>query len=76
MGKLKSEDSKYHQKYILLLDNATYHKTADVQCHMKLMGFDVIYLGPYSWLGAPAELLFSALKREDLNPDHLPSGKE
>ena len=43
---------------------------------MRKQGCDVLFLGPYSWLTAPAELLFAALKRVDLNPEHLATGKK
>jgi len=40
------------------------------------MGVEVIYSGPYSYSAAPIELLFAALKRGELNPDQLATGKK
>ena len=39
------------------------------------MRLNTIFSGPYSYSTAPAELVFSALKLGDLNPERLPTGK-
>ena len=38
-------------------------------------GVDVMFLGPYSWSGAPIELLFARLKCVNMNPEQLALGK-
>ena len=43
---------------------------------MEKMGLPIIFSGPYSYSTAPIELLFSALKLGDLNPDRDPTGKK
>ena len=63
VAKLQKEDAKWHTKTILLLDNASYHKHDGVINQLKLQGADTLFLGPYSWLTAPAELAFAFLKR-------------
>jgi hypothetical protein len=73
--KLQAEDPRYRENLVLLLDNAGYHKEAEVMERLKLQGIDVVYTGPYSWSMAPCELLFSRLKAVDLNPERLATGK-
>ena len=74
--KLTTEDANWSQKTVILLDNAPYHKEFGLMQQLRLQGCSIIYLGPYSFSAAPCELLFSALKRTQLNPDHLPTGKK
>ena len=40
------------------------------------MRLPIIFSGVYAYAGAPVELLFSALKLGDLNPERLPTGKK
>ena len=40
------------------------------------MNLPIIFSGPYSYSTAPVELVFSALKFGDLNPQKLPTGKK
>ena len=40
------------------------------------MDLKVIFTGPYSFTSAPIEMLFSALKRGEINPDKRPTGKK
>ena len=61
---------------VFLLDNATYHSSEDTRAVIKKLGLTVLYSGPYSYSAAPAELLFAHLKRGELNPESVPTGKE
>ena len=40
------------------------------------MELPIIFSGPYSYSAAPIEMVFSALKLGDLNPERLPTGKK
>jgi transposase len=53
------------------MDNAKYHKSAEVRAAVKKLGIPLIYSGPYSYISAPIELYFGLLKRGDLNPERL-----
>ena len=59
----------------MLLDNAKYHKLAEVRAAIKKFGISVIFSGPYSYVSAPIELYFGLLKRGDLNPERHQLGK-
>ena len=57
---------------ILLLDNATAHKSQMVQEFMKMKALKVVYNAPFSPDFAPVELLFNWLKRKisKVSKDH------
>ena len=57
------------------MDNAKYHKSAEVRAAVKKLGIPLIYSGPYSYISAPIELYFGLLKRGDLNPERLQLSK-
>jgi len=61
---------------VLLLDGAKYHKEATVLQLMEELRVPVCFLGPYSYLTAIAEAYFAWYKQVDLNPRHLPTGKQ
>ena len=76
VAKLTTEDANWRSKTILMFDNASYHHDIMVLNQLQLQGCDIIFLGPYSFAAAPCELFFSALKRTQLNPHHLATGKK
>ena len=61
---------------MFLLDNASYHNNPLMMARLERMGLRVMFSAPYSWAAAPCELVFSALKLGELNPEHLASGKK
>ena len=65
----------WREETVILLDNATYHRSAEVRAGFKKLGVPVIYSGPYSFVSAPVERYFALLKRGDLNPERLQLGK-
>ena len=73
---LDSQDASWKNDSVFLLDGATYHTSAEMRGYFRKMGVEVIYSGPYSYSAAPIELLFAALKRGELNPDRLATGKK
>ena len=72
---LDCEDSSWREHSVVLLDNASYHRSAEVRAGIKKLGVPTIYSGPYSYVSAPVELFFALLKRSDLNPERLQLGK-
>ena len=58
-----------------LLEQANHH-TEMVLNQLQLQGIDHIFLGPYAFQSAPIETFFSALKRTQMNPHHLATGKK
>ena len=60
---------------MVVWDNATYHTSEETRAVIRSLGIKLMYTGPYSYSSSPAELLFSALKIGELNPDQLATGK-
>jgi hypothetical protein len=53
---------------VLLLDNASFHKSFQAKDNYKAMKLPIMFLGPYSFNMATVEKLFSFVKNRDLNP--------
>ena len=53
---------------IILLDNATYHRSNETMDHIRSLRLPILYLGPYHYRMAPVEMLFNVIKSHDLNP--------
>ena len=51
-----------------MLDNASYHKSDSALRVLRDLDIPVIFTGPHSYLASPCELLFAALKKDDINP--------
>jgi transposase len=60
---------------VILLDNAPYHTSEGTVNLLGDLNIPVIYTGPYSYDAAPIELLFAALKMDDINPHHFKMAK-
>ena len=64
------------RKYsVILLDNASYHKSAQALEGLEELELPIMYSGAYSFSIAACELFFSRLKQGVLNPDGLKLGK-
>jgi transposase len=61
---------------LILMDNASYNTCRETQNHMKWLNMPYMFTGPYSYDGAPVELLFALFKRVNINPDGLATGKK
>jgi transposase len=59
---------QWRKKALLLLDNASFHKSVTCREYYKLMKLPIMFLGPYSFDMAAVEKLFSFIKNRDLNP--------
>jgi len=57
-------------------DGAGYHEATEVLQLMQQQRVPLMFLGPYSYHMAPAEMVFAALKVQRLNPDQAPLGKK
>ncbi len=53
---------------MVLLDNASFHKSSVAKENYKAMKLPIMFLGPYSFDMAAVEKLFSFVKNRDLNP--------
>ena len=73
---LDAESANWRASTTFLFDGAKWHTGSEMREYFRKMEVQVIYLGPYSYSTAPIELLFGALKRGELNPEHKPTGKK
>jgi hypothetical protein len=73
---LDRESPGWQDQTVFLLDNASYHSSAETRAATQALGLKLIFSGPYSYSAAPIELLFGGLKAGELNPENLPTGKK
>ena len=59
---------EWRKSCVLVLDNATYHRSKEVTEFLDRLKVDVMYLGPYQFRMAPVEHVFGFLKSKYLNP--------
>ena len=74
--KLDKERSNWRKNTIVVLDNASYHKSNIALKMYEALRIPVMFTGPHSYDAVPAELFFAQFKSVNLNPDHLPMGKK
>lgn len=65
---LDSIDEQWRFNTILVIDNAPYHRCGDIISKYKALKLPIMFLGPYHFKMAPAELIYSMIKNRDLNP--------
>ena len=73
---LDYEDKYWRQNTVIMWDNAGYHESGEVLTLLEQQRAPVLFLGPYSYHMAPAEMVFAALKVQHLNEDGAPLGKK
>ena len=73
--KLDEENKQWRKDTVILLDNAPYHKSAELLTLLKELQIPVLFTGPHSYAAVPIELWFAAFKADDINPRHVPTGK-
>ena len=73
---LDAEDRHWRTNSVIVWDNAGYHGASPVLELLKEQRAPILFLGPYSYHTAPAEMLFAALKVQPLNTDQAPVGKK
>ena len=76
MDKLTSEDRSWRTNTVLLIDGAPYHRSDTVRDFLRKSKAKVVLSAPYSYEAAPVELFFSMLKRTNLNPSRVSTGKK
>ena len=74
--KLDVEQPGWRDQMVIVLDNASYHTSSATQNVLREHQIPVCFTGPHSYLAAPIELLFAALKANDINPRHIPTSKQ
>ena len=74
-GQLDIESPGWRLTTVVLMDNACYHVADETRSNLDDEGVTYMYTAPYSPSSSPIEMLFALLKRGDMNPDKLPTGK-
>ena len=70
------ESSEWRKDTVILHDNARYATSEEMREYFRKMAAPVLYSGPYSFSAAPIELLFGHVKRGDVNPERVQTGKK
>ena len=73
---LDQEDNNWRETTVLLIDNASYHRSKKLFKFYKKLKIPVMFMAPYSPMVAPIELLFSYLKSGNLNSARLKWSKK
>lgn len=73
---LDYEEKKWRSNTVLVWDGAGYHTSPSTKNFLRDQQVPTVTLGPYSYLTAPCELLFQALKMKKLNLEAAPLSKK
>ena len=73
---LDYQDRLWRSNSVIMWDNASYHEADEVLLLLREQNVPTLFLGPYSYRMAPAEMVFAALKVQKLNKDQAPLGKK
>ena len=73
---LDEEDVRWREDTVIMWDNASYHSNPRTKRLLERLRIPLMFLGPYSYDMAPAELLFAKLKTADLHPGEIAVGKK
>ena len=65
----------WRDKVVVVLDGASYHRSAETRKCLTHLGMNVVISAPYSYQTAAAEIWFAHFKRGNTNPDDIKSGK-
>ena len=72
---LDQETPGWRANTVFLMDGAAYHRSEKARKYFASLKLEVIYTGPYAYTSSPVEKLFEAMKRGDLNPNGVWTGK-
>ena len=74
--RLDAETPGWQEDTVFLLDGAKYHTSSETRLMLQKLGLKVVFSGPYSYSGAPIELMFGGLKQQELNKDNQLTSKK
>ena len=74
--KLTSEDRSWKENTVILIDGASYHHSDSVRGYIHKAKVKAVLTAPYSYDGTPIEMFFHLLKKTNLNPNRLSTGKK
>ena len=65
----------WRDEIVVLMDGASYHRSAETRACINHLNMKVLMSAPYSYSASPAEVYFSHFKRGDFNPQNIKTGK-
>ncbi len=65
---LDAQNSNWRKTSVILIDNASIHRSAEALSYQEELGLNVMFLAPYSFQMAAVEKLFAFMKNRDINP--------
>lgn len=72
----KEFSASWRQEIVLLMDGASYHRSAATRACISHLGMQVVLSAPYSYAAAPAETWFAHFKRGDFNQRDIKTTKK
>jgi transposase len=69
---LDEQRPEWRNRYVLLMDNSATHKTQTVTRLIDLLKIPTLFSAPASYLVAPIERVFGALKQKDFESEEAP----
>jgi hypothetical protein len=66
--RLSFQNDKWRENTVFMLDNASYHRSNKNLERYQKLNIPIMFLGPYHFKMAPAELMLSYIKHRNLNP--------
>ena len=66
---------QWREKMVVVMDGASYHRSADTRSSLQHFGMKVVLSAPYSYQTAACELFFAHFKRGNWNPGAVATGK-
>ena len=73
---LDKDEWGWRENTVILLDGAKYHTSKKAKEVLAYLQIPTIFSGPYSYDGAPCELLFGHFNKTDINTSRLSTGKK
>jgi transposase len=73
---LSLESPNWRSESVILLDNASWHKSEATRAFLRRLQVPVMFSAQYSYSAASIELLFGGLKTGRLKSDQEPTGKK
>ena len=61
-NELEIENPDFRDHTVILLDNASYHRSDQTRAYVERLGLQVMLTAPYSYAGSPVELFFAYFK--------------
>ena len=72
---LDTESKNWRDSTILMHDGARYSQSREIEIVLRDLRVPFMLTAPHSYNVAPIEMLFGAIKANDLNMSKLPTGK-